>query len=82
MGVSKDNTWGYHGGADVTYLLARHIGIGTTVRYSRASHNTVNYLAATGDLFENGVWGAAESNGTVDMKHGGFHWNGGVSVRF
>jgi hypothetical protein len=82
MAVDKDNTWGFNGGADVTYLLNRYIGIGTTVRYSRSTHATVNHFAATGDLFENGVWGASESNGTVDMKHGGLHWNGGISFRF
>lgn len=63
-------------------MLTRYLGIGTMVRYSRASHNTVNHLAATGDLLGNGVWGAPETNGTVEMKHGGLHWNGGVSFRF
>lgn len=82
--VDKDNVWGFNGGTDVTYLLTRYFGVGTTLRYSRSAHHTVNHFAYTGDLDESGIWGgrAMETDGTVNMKHGGLHWNGGVSFRF
>lgn len=80
--VNKESVWGYHAGADVNYLIARHFGIGATVRYAEASHHTVNHLAYTDDLYADGVWGAENTNVTVDMKHGGLQVNGGLSFRF
>jgi len=82
--VDRDNVWGFNGGADVAYLLNRYVGIGTTVRYSRAAHHTVNHFAYTQDLEGDALWGgrATETDGTVNMKHGGLHWNGGISFRF
>ena len=52
--------WGYHTGADINYLIAKHFGIGGTVRFSEAE----------------------DTNVTVDLKHGGLQFNGGVSFRF
>ena len=80
--LNKESVWGYHAGADVNYLIAKHFGIGATVRYSEASHHTVNHLAYAEDLYTEGVWGAEDTNATVDMKHGGLQFNGGVSFRF
>jgi len=80
--LNKENVWGYHAGADVNYLFARHFGVGGTVRYSDASHKTVNHLAYADNLYTDGMWGAENTNVTVDMKHGGLQFNGGVSFRF
>jgi hypothetical protein len=90
--VDKDSVWGFHGGADVTYLLTKYFGVGTTVRFSRASHDAVNHFASTEYLTWQGdprnewrattSWGGAESDSTVSMKHGGLQWTGGVSFRF
>ena len=80
--LNKENVWGYHAGADVNYLFAKHFGVGGTVRYSDASHHTVNHLAYAEDLYTEGVWGAEDTNVTVNMKHGGLQFNGGVSFRF
>jgi hypothetical protein len=82
--LNKESVWGYHAGADVNYLLAKRVGIGATVRYSDASHHTVNHLAFTENLYDtdNPVWGAENTGVTVDMKHGGLQFNGGVSFRF
>jgi len=80
--VDKESVWGYHGGVDVTYLFTRRFGVGTTMRYSRASHHSTNHFADTGDLFYDGVWGGGNATETVTMDHGGFHWNGGVNLRF
>ena len=71
--VNKESIWGYHAGADVTYLIAKHFGVGGTVRYSGASHHTLNPFA---------VWLEEATNVTVDMNHGGLQFNGGVSFRF
>jgi hypothetical protein len=79
--VNKDHVWGYHAGGDVNYLFAKHFGVGGTVRYSDASHHAVNHLAYA-DLYNDLSWGAEETNVTVDMKHGGLQFNGGVSFRF
>jgi hypothetical protein len=79
--INKESVWGYHAGADVNYLFAKHFGVGGTVRYSEAKHHTVNHLAYTEDLYS-GLWGAEDTNVTVDMKHGGLQFNGGVSFRF
>jgi hypothetical protein len=35
----KQNELGIHGGADVTWLFSQHIGLGATVRFTRASAN-------------------------------------------
>lgn len=82
--TTKDTSWGYNGGADLTYQLARHFGVGTTVRYSRAAHETVNILAKPDPelLDYYGIWSGGDTAQTVTMRHGGFHWNGGFSFRF
>lgn len=80
--VNKESVWGYHAGADVTYLVAKHFGVGATVRYSDAAHNALNHFADTTNLYEEGVWGGDNTAVTVNMKHGGLHVNGGVSFRF
>ena len=73
--VNKESVWGYHAGADINCLIAKH-------RYSEARHHTVNHLAYTENLYSELAWGAEDTNVTVDMKHGGLQFNGGVSFRF
>jgi len=82
--LNRESVWGYHGGANVTYMAAKHVGVGMNVRYSRASHTTTNPLSNpnSDNLYWNGVWASSNPTETVTMTHGGMHWNGGVSLHF
>lgn len=80
--VEKDTAWGFNGGGDVFYLFTRYLGVGGTVRYSWASHQTVNDFADTADLVEDGVWGGTGTVASEAMDHGGLQILGGVSFRF
>ena len=79
--AEKDSMWGANGGAEVAYLLTRYFGVGMPLRYSRASHSTVNHFAAVADEWDF-TWRADDVPTTVKMTHGGMHWNGGVTFRF
>jgi hypothetical protein len=60
---------GFNLGADITWALARHIGVGTVTRYSRA----------------NVTWEPASESGVsraIDMHAGGLHIGGGVRLLF
>jgi hypothetical protein len=80
--VDRDTAWGYNAGADVTYMATPHIGFGATFRFSRASHQTPNLLSDVSNLTWDGTWGGDQTTTTVTMRHGGMHWNGGVTFRF
>jgi hypothetical protein len=38
----KDRTIGFHAGAGATWKLARHVGVGGTLRYSRGTLDTIS----------------------------------------
>jgi hypothetical protein len=78
----KDTAWGFNGGGDVFYLLSKYIGVGGTLRYSWASHQTVNDFSDTRNLYEEGIWGGTGTIATENMDHGGLQILGGVSFRF
>lgn len=80
--IQKDSTWGYHGGADLTFMATPHIGVGATVRYSHAQHKTTNPLSDVSQLEWSGVWGGSDPTTTVTMRHGGVQWHGGMTFRF
>jgi hypothetical protein len=63
-------------------MVTGQIGLRATMRYSRASHTTENPFSDTNDLFQEGVWGGSDRSASFTMKHGGMHWNGGISFRF
>ena len=79
--IDRGSAWGYHGGGSFTYLAAKHVGVGMTVRYSEATHTTTNHFSDTTYLSE-GVWGGEKGTVSLKMKHGGIQWNGGVSFHF
>lgn len=80
--VDRGSAWGYHGGGSFTYLAARHVGVGMTVRYSQATHTSENHLSDTTNLGPEGLWGGDAGKTSFTMKHGGIQWNGGVSFHF
>lgn len=80
--VKRDSTWGYHAGADVTYMATRHVGVSFTARYSRGSHSTDNVLSDVSQLYDYAVWGGSNTTTTVKMRHGGAQWHGGLTFRF
>lgn len=82
--LEEDTAWGFHGGVDVAYLFSRYVGLAGTVRYSHATHDTVNYLSDTRNLEDGALWGGAgtDISATVPMDHGGLQLLGGVSFRF
>lgn len=80
--IHKDTAWGYNGGADITYMASRRVGVGVAMRYSRASHTSENPFSDTTSLSSEGVWGGQKSAGVFTMKHGGMQWSGGISFRF
>ena len=80
--IDRGSAWGYHAGGSVTYLAAKHVGLDLTVRYSQASHTTVNHFSDTTKLEDYGIWGGNNGTTSLTMKHGGVQWNGGVSFHF
>ena len=80
--LTRDSTWGYHAGGDVTYMASRHVGVTFTARYSRASHSTPNVLSDVSQLYDRAVWGGSSTTTTVTMRHGGMQWHGGLTFRF
>jgi hypothetical protein len=60
------NGWGFHGGADVGVFFNRLVGIGGTVRFSRATVSMADPLS--------------ESN--IDAKAGGVQFGGGLRFKF
>jgi opacity protein-like surface antigen len=60
------NAWGFHGGADVGMFFSRMVGVGGTVRYSRANVTLADPLS--------------ESN--IDLKAGGVQVGGGLRFKF
>lgn len=80
--IDRGSAWGYHGGGNVTYLATRHVGLGMTVRYSHATHTTMNHFSDTTFLAEDAVWGGNHGTASFKMQHGGIQWNGGVSLHF
>jgi hypothetical protein len=80
--IDRGSSWGYNAGGSFTYLMTRHVGVGTSVRYSEASHATTNHFSDTSYLAPSGAWGGDSGTSTVTMKHGGLQWNGGVSFHF
>lgn len=65
----EQTSWGFNVGADITWAFARHIGVGTVTRYSRAS---VTWKPPS----ESGVSRAIETHA------GGLHLGGGVRLLF
>lgn len=61
---------GWNAGAEVTWLLARHFGVGSVTRYSRASL-TIDPGSATPTLKR-----------SIDARAGGLQMGGGVRVLF
>ena len=80
--IDRGSAWGYHAGGSVTYLANKRVGVGMTVRYSNATHTTMNHLSDTTQLNDYGVWGGDSGTLSMTMKHGGVQWNGGISVHF
>ncbi len=68
----RSTAWGYHVGADGSYFLSRHVGIGGQLRYSRATFETENILQSEVD--ERPVHDL--------VKGGGLSMTAGVRVRF
>jgi hypothetical protein len=65
----EQTSWGFNVGADITWAFARHFGIGTVTRYSRASIN----------------WKPRSDNGIIreiETHAGGLHIGGGVRLLF
>jgi hypothetical protein len=60
------NAWGYHAGADVGMFFNRVVGVGGTVRFSRATVTMADPLS--------------ESN--IDVKAGGVQFGGGLRFKF
>ncbi len=69
----EGSAWGYHVGADVTYLFTDHIGVGGLVRYSRASTDVENPLEAGRTM---------TSNTSASLELGGLQLLAGVRIRF
>ena len=68
----KASSWGYNAGADVSLRINRVLGIGTLVRYSRAT-------ASIDDPFQSAL---RDRDATQDVKVGGLQATVGVRLRF
>jgi hypothetical protein len=62
----EGNAWGFHGGADVGMFFNRAVGVGGTVRFSRATVTMADPLT--------------DSN--IDLKAGGVQVGGGLRFKF
>lgn len=69
----EGSAWGYHVGADVTYLFNDHIGVGGLVRYARASSDVQNSLETTRTEM---------SNTSASLDLGGLQVLAGLRIRF
>lgn len=63
--------WGFNAGADVSYFLTDHVGIGGLVRFERGSVGMANVLAA--------AYGGTEA---ASIPAGGLSGGGGLRIRF
>lgn len=68
----RGSAWGYHAGADVSVGLTKAIGVGTLIRYSRAT-------VAVDDPLQSQL---RDRDITQDLDVGGLQISGGVRVRF
>lgn len=69
----EGSAWGYHVGADLTYLFTDRIGVGGLVRYSRGSSSVENALEALR---------TQTSNTSASLDLGGLQLLAGVRIRF
>jgi hypothetical protein len=60
------NAWGFHGGADVGMFFNRTVGVGGTVRFSRANVTLADPLSGT----------------DIERKAGGVQFGGGLRFKF
>ena len=70
--TQKASEWGYHVGADLSYNLTNTIGVGTLIRYSRATVTLEDPLQAL----------VQDSHVSQDLKVGGLQMSGGIRLRF
>jgi hypothetical protein len=66
--ADRETGVGFNAGADVTWTLTSHFGVGTLVRYSRA---TVTFNPSS-----------ASSTRSIEVTAGGLHLGGGIRVLF